>query len=189
MRYVTYSYFPFTSYALFFSQQCFPPIFKKVLSSARALAANGLILSPFSYKTCFSSELFSGDPIYFLLGKAVTYIWVLMLVRPFEVWWCYQRWSNIIGGHRHRSWCRRYPTSDIDICHSDIGDKYVGLKTVIPISEVFRYRYQSPLRCPTFTKFFLTLAGFKPGPLEIVGEHYTIQLWFFSIRKAMSDIG
>jgi hypothetical protein len=34
----------------------------------------------------------------------------------------------------------RYPTStDIDICYSDIGDKYVGLKNVIPISEVFLY--------------------------------------------------
>jgi uncharacterized Fe-S cluster-containing protein len=44
-----------------------------------------------------------------------------------------------IGGHRHRSQCRRYPTSDIDICYSDIEDKYVGLKKVIPISEVYRY--------------------------------------------------
>jgi hypothetical protein len=39
-----------------------------------------------------------------------------------------------MGGHRHRSQCRRYPISDIDICYSDIGDKYVGLKNVIPIS-------------------------------------------------------
>jgi hypothetical protein len=39
-----------------------------------------------------------------------------------------------IGGHRHRSQCRRYPTSDIDIFYSDIGDKYVGLKNVIPTS-------------------------------------------------------
>ncbi len=45
-----------------------------------------------------------------------------------------------IGGHWHRSQCQRYPTSDIDICYSDIGDKYVGLKNVIPISEVFRYQ-------------------------------------------------
>jgi hypothetical protein len=28
----------------------------------------------------------------------------------------------------------RYPISDIDICYSDIGEKYVGLKNVIPIS-------------------------------------------------------
>jgi hypothetical protein len=43
--------------------------------------------------------------------------------------------QSVIGGHRHRSQCRRYPTSDIDICYSDIGDKYVRLKNVIPISE------------------------------------------------------
>ncbi len=40
----------------------------------------------------------------------------------------------LIGGHQHRSQYRRYPTSDIDICHPNIGDKYVGLKNVIPIS-------------------------------------------------------
>jgi hypothetical protein len=45
-----------------------------------------------------------------------------------------------IGGHRHRSQCRQYPISDIDICYPDIGDKYVGLKNVIPILVVFRYR-------------------------------------------------
>jgi hypothetical protein len=28
-----------------------------------------------------------------------------------------------VGGHRHRAHCRRYPTSDINICYSDIGDK------------------------------------------------------------------
>jgi hypothetical protein len=50
----------------------------------------------------------------------------------------------IIGGHRHRPQYRRYPTSDINICYSDIGRKYVGLKTVIPISEGFRYRHLSP---------------------------------------------
>jgi UDP-2,3-diacylglucosamine pyrophosphatase LpxH len=44
---------------------------------------------------------------------------------------------GIIEGHRHRSACRQYPTSDIDICYSDIGDNYVGLKNVIPILEVF----------------------------------------------------
>jgi hypothetical protein len=42
--------------------------------------------------------------------------------------------------------------SDIDISYSDIGDKYVGLKNVIPISEVFRYRHQSSFRYPTLKK-------------------------------------
>jgi hypothetical protein len=58
-----------------------------------------------------------------------------------------------IGGHRHRPQCRRYPTSDIDICYSDIGRKYVGLKTVIPISEGFRYRHPSPFRYPISKKY------------------------------------
>ncbi len=57
-----------------------------------------------------------------------------------------------IGGHRHRSQCRRYPTSDIVICYSDIGDKYVGLKNITPILEVFRYRHQSSFRYPTLKK-------------------------------------
>ncbi len=58
-------------------------------------------------------------------------------------------WQTIIGGHRHLSQCRRYPISDIDICYSDIGDKNVGLKNVIPISEGFRYRHKSSFRYPT----------------------------------------
>ncbi len=31
--------------------------------------------------------------------------------------------------------------SDIDVCYSDIGRKYIRLKTVIPILEEFRYRH------------------------------------------------
>ncbi len=61
--------------------------------------------------------------------------------------------------------------SDIDICYSDIGDKYVGLKTVIPISEVFRYQHQSPFRYPTFTKNLFPPAGFEPATLTLEGEH------------------
>ncbi len=59
-----------------------------------------------------------------------------------------------IGGHRHHLNVGdiRYPTSDIDICYSDIGDKYVGLKSVILISKVFRYRHQSSFRYPTLKK-------------------------------------
>ncbi len=56
--------------------------------------------------------------------------------------WC-------IGGHRHRPWCRRYPTSDRDISYSDIGTKNVGLNPFIPISEWFRYRHQLPFRYRT----------------------------------------
>jgi hypothetical protein len=43
----------------------------------------------------------------------------------------------------------RHPTST---CYSVIEDKYIGVKTVIPISEEFRYRHQSPFRYRTFTK-------------------------------------
>jgi hypothetical protein len=57
-----------------------------------------------------------------------------------------------MGGHRHPSQCWRYPISDIDICYSDIGDKYVGLKNVILISEVFLYRHQSSFRYPALKK-------------------------------------
>ncbi len=70
-----------------------------------------------------------------------------------------------IGGHRHRSQCRRYPTSDIDICYSDIGDKYVGLKNVIPISEVFRV---------------------EPGTVSV---RYNTKLLWLPVLTKMSDIG
>jgi hypothetical protein len=50
-----------------------------------------------------------------------------------------------VGGHlaKIRSLAHRWAStstsisaiSDIDICYSDIGRKYVGLKTVIPISK------------------------------------------------------
>jgi hypothetical protein len=70
--------------------------------------------------------------------------------------------DSIIGVHRHRPQYRRYPTSDIDICYSDIGRKYVGLKTVIPISEGFRYRHLSPFRYPISKKYLFTSAGFEP---------------------------
>jgi hypothetical protein len=70
--------------------------------------------------------------------------------------------------------------SDIDICYSDIGDKYVGLKTVIPISEVFRYRHQSPFRYPTFTKIPFKLSGIEPTTLQTEWERYTTELRYFS---------
>ncbi len=38
--------------------------------------------------------------------------------------------------------------SNINICYSDIGRKYVGLKTVILISEGFRYRHLILFRYP-----------------------------------------
>jgi hypothetical protein len=82
----------------------------------------------------------------------------------------------IIGGHRHRSQFRRYPTSDIDICYSDIGDKYVGLENVIPISEMFRYRHRR--------KKNISPCRVESAPLRMVSEHYNIELlWLSDVRS------
>ncbi len=94
-----------------------------------------------------------------------------------------------IGGHRHRSRCRRYPTSDIDICYSDVGDKYVGLKNIIPISEVFRYRHQSSFRYPTLKKKNISPCRFKPAVPGMVSNHYNSKLLKLSDKVGMSDIG
>jgi hypothetical protein len=65
---------------------------------------------------------------------------------------------------------------DIDICYSDIGDKNVGLKNVIPISEVFRYRHLSSFRYPTLKKKNNSFCRFEPTPLELARERYNIEL-------------
>jgi hypothetical protein len=86
-----------------------------------------------------------------------------------------------IAGHRHRSQCRRYPTSDIEICYSDIGDKYVGLKNVITISEVFRYRHQSLFRYPILKKKKNSSCRFEPKTHETSYECYITKLLCLSI--------
>jgi hypothetical protein len=78
--------------------------------------------------------------------------------------------------------------SDIDISYSDIGDKYVGLKNVIPISEVFRYRHQSSFRYPTLKEKIIYSCKFEPAPLGMVNECYTTALLYLSVRLGMSDI-
>jgi hypothetical protein len=80
------------------------------------------------------------------------------------------------GWHRHRFQCRRYPTSDIDICYSDIGDKYVGLKNVILVSEVFRYRHQSSFRYPTLKKKQHFTEQIRTRYFRIVNECYNTKL-------------
>jgi hypothetical protein len=65
---------------------------------------------------------------------------------------------------------------DINICYSAIGDKYVGLKTVLPITEVFRYRHQNSFRYPTFKKKVMPSGEFKPVPLRLISEHFTYKL-------------
>ncbi len=67
--------------------------------------------------------------------------------------------------------------TDIDICYSNIGRKYVRLKTVIPISEESRYRHQSPYRYPLLKLFFLIHAGLRSTPLDTIGERITTQPW------------
>jgi hypothetical protein len=94
-----------------------------------------------------------------------------------------------IGGHRHRSQCRQYPTSDIDICYSDIGDKYVGLKNVIPISEVFRYWHQSLFRYPILKKKNISSCRFEPTTHGTGYEYYITKLLCLSIYIWMSEIG
>jgi hypothetical protein len=95
----------------------------------------------------------------------------------------------VIGGHRHRSQCRRYPTSDIDICYSDIGDKYVGLKTS------FRYRKCSDIDIRVHSdirhwrKKKISPCRFEPAPLGMMSEHYNITLLWLLVQKWMSDIG
>jgi hypothetical protein len=86
-----------------------------------------------------------------------------------------------IGGHRHRSQCRRYPTSDIDICYSDIGDKYVRLENVIPILEVFRYRHQSSFRYLILKKKDISSCKFEPKSLGKVSKRYNTKLLCLSV--------
>jgi hypothetical protein len=88
-----------------------------------------------------------------------------------------------IGGHRHRSQCRRYPTSDIDICYSDIGDKYVGLRNVIPISTsefipISDIEVKNILPCK-----------FVPGTPGMASELYNSMLLRLFVQIRMSDIG
>jgi hypothetical protein len=78
--------------------------------------------------------------------------------------------------------------SDIDICYSDIGDKYVGLKNIIPISEVFRYRHQSSFRYPIFKKKNISFCRFEPTVLGTVCERYNTKLLYLSMYIEISDI-
>ncbi len=74
-------------------------------------------------------------------------------------------WISFTCGHRWASTSTSMSAiSDINICYSDIGDKYVGQKNVIPISEVFRYRHQSSFRYPTLKKKIFHSADTNPRP-------------------------
>ncbi len=82
----------------------------------------------------------------------------------------------------HWPQCRQYPTSDIDICYSDIGRKYDELKTVIPISEGFRYRHLSPFRYPVSKKYLSHQQHLNPRHLFSQPLCWFMNFW-------MSDIG
>ncbi len=104
---------------------------------------------------------------------------------------CYPmlNWQQPIGGLRHRSQCQRYLTSDIDNCYSDIGDKYVGQKNVILISEVFRYQHQSFFRYPTLKKKNISLSRFEPATLALISDRFNTKSLWLSILIGMLDIG
>ncbi len=94
------------------------------------------------------------------------------------------------GGHRHRSQCRRYPTSDIrhrhlffryrrQICRtekrlSDIGSVPISPSELIPISNM--------------EEIFFLVDSISTS-LGTVSERYNTKLLCLSIHIEMSDIG
>jgi hypothetical protein len=74
--------------------------------------------------------------------------------------------------------------SDIDICYSDIGEKYVGLKTVIPI-----FASEFILISDMKEKKLLSPIGFEPVRLKMVKKRYNTDLNCLSIEMGMSEIG
>jgi hypothetical protein len=75
------------------------------------------------------------------------------------------------------------------ICYSDIRDKYIGLKSVILILEVFRYRHQSPFQNTAFIKNNIgTSAGFEPLPLENCGRVLCLSTTVLLHVNGISDI-
>ncbi len=71
----------------------------------------------------------------------------------------------IIGGHQHRPWYRRYPTSDIDISYSDIGTKDVGLNPFIPISGPISTSTSIPISDIPISKIF---QSFPTDPSNLI---------------------
>ncbi len=99
--------------------------------------------------------------------------------------------ANLFLDFRHR-WASTSTSmsaiSDIDICYSDIGDKYVGQKNVIPISEVFRYWHQSSFQYPTLKKKIFKSADANPHPSDWKASANT-ELLRLCVHNWMSDIG
>jgi hypothetical protein len=91
-----------------------------------------------------------------------------------------------IKGQSHHRWASTSTSisaiSDIDICYSDIGRKYAGLKTVIPISEGFQYQHLSPFRYPKSKKYLSHQQDSNPRHLFSQPLCWFMNFW-------MSDIG
>ncbi len=81
---------------------------------------------------------------------------------------------------------------DIDICYSDIGDKYVGLINVILLSEMFRYRHQSSFRYPTLKKkkyYSLWIWTRAPRICMRALNYISYCDWLFRLGCRIFDIG
>ncbi len=87
-----------------------------------------------------------------------------------------------IDGHRHQSQCRRYPTYDIDICYSDIGDKQCQTEK----------RHSVIGSVPILTSEFILIsdieekkkfhsADSKPAPLGMISECCNTKLLCLSV--------
>ncbi len=57
--------------------------------------------------------------------------------------------------------------SDIDICYSDIGRKYVGLKTVILIKT------SDAIAISDVQEIFFSSTEYEPKTLDFIGERFT----------------
>ncbi len=75
--------------------------------------------------------------------------------------------------------------SDIDICYSDIRRKYVGLKTIIPISEQFRYRHLVPFLSATV----LVYIDVRMSDIGYRIKVYSNIRYNVVLRSLQSDIG
>jgi hypothetical protein len=73
--------------------------------------------------------------------------------------------------------------SVIDISYSDIGNKYDGLKNVIPIST------SEFILISDIEEKIIPPSRFEPAPLGLVSEHYITVLLCLSASNRMSDIG
>jgi hypothetical protein len=63
--------------------------------------------------------------------------------------------------------------SNIDVCYSDIGRKYVGLEAAIPVVPIMTSEFDPISDIKTY---LLIYAGIEPEPTEFKGKCITSQL-------------